>query len=127
MTGPMGVTGLARAIMDAAVGQYMCMGVASLDDMEIHGSFSPRHLAETIIGAMTVRTPGQLADLPFLSIVREVLGPPPGAGGRVGGVDYGGVWERRTSGWECVAGGVDPWRTEPRLPARLLYSPEKTE
>lgn len=62
----------------------------------------------------------QLDALPFLTIVREVYGPSPS------GCDYGAVWERRTSGWQCIAGSVMPPRDEhaPRLGCRVLYTPE---
>ena len=67
-----------------------------------------------------IDTMEQLDALPFLTIVREVYGPSPS------GCDYGAVWERRTSGWQCIAGSVMPPRDEhaPRLGCRVLYTPE---
>ena len=67
-----------------------------------------------------IDTMEQLDALPFLTIVREVYGPSPRA------CDYGAVWERRTSGWQCIAGSVMPPRDEhaPRLGCRVLYTPE---
>ena len=67
-----------------------------------------------------IDTVEQLDALPFLTIVREVYGPSPS------GCDYGAVWERRTSGWQCIAGSVMPPRDEhaPRLGCRVLYTPE---
>lgn len=83
---------------------------------------SPRDAAATLIArgwrppAQVIETPEELDTLPFLSIIREVFGPSP-----VAGCDYGGVWERRTSGWECIAAGVR--RDAPRFPAVVLYLP----
>lgn len=66
-----------------------------------------------------IETPEQLAALPFLSLVREMFGPSP-----VAQCDYGGVWERRTSGWQCLSGSLMPPGYEtPRLPARVLWAP----
>ena len=67
-----------------------------------------------------IDTMEQLDALPFLTIVREVYGRSPS------GCDYGAVWERRTSGWQCIAGSVMPPRDEhaPRLGCRVLYTPE---
>ena len=67
-----------------------------------------------------IDTMEQLDALPFLTIVREVYGPSPSA------CDYGAVWERRTSGWQCIAGSVMPPRDEhaPRLGCRVLYTPD---
>lgn len=70
--------------------------------------------------ASIICTEEQLAALPFLSLVREIYRPSPGSG-----TDYGGVWERRTSGWHAIAGSVmPPGYTSPRLPARLLWRAE---
>lgn len=67
----------------------------------------------------TVDTVEQLDALPFLALVREVLTPSP-----IAGCDYGGVWERRTSGWECLAASLMPPRhSTPRLPARVIWTP----
>lgn len=77
-----------------------------------------RHVTELIAEVLRPRieTVEQLDALPFLTIVREVYGP------SASGCDYGGVWERRTSGWECIAGTVMPPGYEsPRLPCRVLY------
>ena len=80
------------------------------------------HVAPLIDAALHPRidTLEQLDALPFLTIVREVYGPSPS------GCDYGAVWERRTSGWQCIAGSVMPPRDEhaPRLGCRVLYTPE---
>ncbi|NKY60402.1 hypothetical protein [Nocardia flavorosea] len=68
--------------------------------------------------ARVIETPEALDALPFLSIVREIVGPAP-----VSGCDYGAVWERRTSGWECIAAGIrHNWV---RFPARVLYVPDE--
>lgn len=70
--------------------------------------------------ATIVTTQDELAALPFLAIIREVFKPSPG-----NGLDYGGVYERRTSGWHSIAGtykdAVD--NGVPRLPCRVLYDP----
>lgn len=67
-----------------------------------------------------IETVEDLDELPFLSVVREVYRPSPS------GTNYGSVWERRTSGWQCIAGSVMPPGYEiPRFPARLLYHPER--
>jgi hypothetical protein len=67
-----------------------------------------------------VNTQGELDTLPFLAIIREIFKPSPG-----NGLDYGGVYERRTSGWHPIAGtykdAVD--NGAPRLPCRVLYNP----
>ncbi|AOT25810.1 hypothetical protein SEA_TORTELLINI_65 [Mycobacterium phage Tortellini] len=70
-----------------------------------------------------IETVEQLDALPFLTIVREVYGPSPS------GCDYGAVWERRTSGWQCIAGSVMLPRDEhrPRLGCRVLYAPEAVD
>jgi hypothetical protein len=67
-------------------------------------------------------TPEQIDALPFLSIIREVFKPSPGRG-----LDYGGVYERRTSGWHPIAGTYrDPAENgQPNLPCRVLYNPER--
>lgn len=82
------------------------------------------HRAAEIVAALHPRidTVDQLDALPFLTIVREVYGPSPS------GCDYGAVWERRTSGWHCIAGSVMPPRDEhaPRLGCRVLYHPESS-
>ncbi|WP_109527288.1 MULTISPECIES: hypothetical protein [Nocardia] len=63
-----------------------------------------------------IRTPEQLAALPFLTIIREIRRPAPS------GTDYGSVHERRTSDWHCIAGALpnDPIR----LPAVVIWDPE---
>lgn len=68
-----------------------------------------------------VSTVEELDALPFLSLVREIFGPSP-----VAGCDYGGVWERRTSGWEQIA-GINRGETTPKFPARVLWLPSDTE
>ena len=65
-------------------------------------------------GHRLIEFPEQLAVLPFLAIIREVINPSPS------GANYGAVWERRTSGWECIAGNAFR-RTEPQLPALVLW------
>jgi hypothetical protein len=89
------------------------------DCLNTEGSFD-RHLEAEWVKARTIETVEQLDTLPFLSIVREAYGPSPS------GTDYGAVWERRTSGWHCIAGSVMPPRDEyaPRLRCRVLYAPE---
>ncbi|WP_327139396.1 hypothetical protein [Nocardia sp. NBC_01327] len=67
-----------------------------------------------------IEFPEQLAVLPFLAIVREVIRSSPS------GANYGAVWERRTSGWECIAGSVDG-RTEPKLPVLVLWQSEVSD
>lgn len=68
-----------------------------------------------------VRTVEELDALPFLAVVREVFQPSPGSC-----TDYGGIWERRTSGWEQIAGTSSPPPVHsPRLPCRLLWHPEQ--
>lgn len=70
--------------------------------------------------ACTIRTVEQLAAVPFLGVVREVFRASP-----VGGVDYGGVWERRSSGWEALSGSVmPPGYGSPHLPALLVWHPD---
>jgi hypothetical protein len=87
------------------------------------GACTPEILATLIVQKLSVHrrieTVEQLDALPFLTIVREVYGP------SASGCDYGAVWERRTNGWECIAGTVMPPGYEsPRLPCRVLYRPE---
>lgn len=65
-----------------------------------------------------VSSEAELDALPFLSIVREIFAPSP-----VAGCDYGGVWERRTSGWQCIAANVHRDQPTPRLPALVLWTP----
>jgi hypothetical protein len=69
---------------------------------------------------LVVATQEQLDALPFLAIIREVFKPSPGRG-----LDYGGVYERRTSGWHAIAGTYkDPADNgAPKLPCRVLYNP----
>lgn len=70
----------------------------------------------------TIGTVAELDALPFLAIIREIFKPSPGKG-----LDYGGVYERRTSGWHCIAGAYTadgPHNGPPRLPCRLLWLPE---
>lgn len=66
----------------------------------------------------TISTPEQLDALPFLAVIREVFRDSPS------GVNYGGVYERRTSGWECIAGVYKDSSNNgtPRLPCRVLYA-----
>lgn len=74
-------------------------------------------VVEALDAARTITTPEQLDALPFLSVIREVFRDSPS------GANYGGVYERRTSGWECIAGVFKggPDNGQPRLPVRLLY------
>lgn len=66
-----------------------------------------------------ITTDADLDALPFLSLVREKYLPSP-----VSGTDYGGVWERRSPGWGCLAGSVmPPGHNRPRLPVTLLWMP----
>lgn len=62
-----------------------------------------------------IRTPEQLAALPFLTLIREIRRPAPS------GTDYGSVHERRASDWHCIAGAIP---SEPiRLPAVVIWEP----
>ena len=68
----------------------------------------------------TITTDAELDALPFLAVVREKFSPSPGSG-----CDYGGIWERRTSGWQCLAGSLmPPGYTCPHLPAAVLWEPK---
>lgn len=77
----------------------------------------PEHQASVVEAAHTITTKEQLDALPFLAVIREVFRNSPS------GKNYGGVYERRTSGWQCIAGVYKdgPDNGEPRLPVRLLY------
>lgn len=88
-----------------------------LDDGEITGQHAA-HVAATWREARTVRAVEELDALPFLTIIREVYGQSPS------GYDYGGVHERRTSGWECIAGVLRDTPNPIRLPALILWTPE---
>lgn len=68
-------------------------------------------------------TQEQLDALPFLAIIRELFKPSPGRG-----LDYGGVYERRTSGWHPIAGTYKDATDNgaPKLPCRVLYDPSLT-
>lgn len=82
------------------------------------------HVADAILaipGVAVVELPAKIttADeldaLPFLTVIREIR---PRCG-----VDYGGIYERRTSGWQCIAGTwVEPERNGgPTLPVMVLW------
>jgi hypothetical protein len=79
------------------------------------------HIAAAVTAGRTITTVEQLAALPFLSIIREIFKPSPGSG-----IDYGGVYERRTSGWHAIAGvysrGLD--NGAPRLSVLVIWNPE---
>lgn len=87
---------------------------------------NPEPLATKILAAAEehyrprVETVEQLDALPFLTVIREVFRPSPGSG-----TDYGGIYERRTSGWQCLAGAwVEPQRNgDPKLPVVVLWPP----
>lgn len=72
---------------------------------------------EALDADRTITTRQQLDTLPFLAVIREVFRDSPS------GANYGGVYEHRTSGWECIAGAFKdgPDNGQPRLPVRLLY------
>lgn len=63
-----------------------------------------------------ISTEDQLDALPFLTVIREVRPLRKG-------IDYGGIYERRTSGWQCIAGTwVEPERNgPPMLPVMVLW------
>lgn len=64
----------------------------------------------------------ELASLPLLSVVREGFNQSPF------GADYGGVWERRRSGWKHLSGNVsDASSHGPSLPVWLLWHPRWRE
>lgn len=77
-------------------------------------------MADAVIEAIPelpakITTADELDALPFLTVIREIR---PRCG-----VDYGGIYERRTSGWQCIAGTwVEPERNgPPTLPAMVLW------
>lgn len=62
-----------------------------------------------------ITTADELDALPFLTVIREIRPRR--------GIDYGGIYERRTSGWQCIAGTwVEPERNGgPTLPVMVLW------
>lgn len=63
-----------------------------------------------------ISTQEQLDALSFLTVIREIRPLRKG-------IDYGGIYERRTSGWQCIAGTwVEPERNGlPMLPVMVLW------
>lgn len=76
------------------------------------------HVAASWQEARTVRTVEELDALPFLTLIREVYAPSPS------GNDYGGVYERRVTEWECIAGVFHEEQIPIHLPALILWTPE---
>lgn len=100
--------------IDGEALDYSADNDAATQIAELHAA----HVAATWREARTVRTVEELDALPFLTIIREVYGPSPS------GYDYGGVHERRTSGWECIAGVLRDTPNPIRLPALVVWMPE---
>jgi len=79
-----------------------------------------QHIQDEWLKARTITTAEQLDQLPFLTLIREQFRPAPS------GADYGGVYERRTTGWTALAGVfIDAADNgEPRLPVQVIYHPD---
>ncbi|KLO25882.1 hypothetical protein ABW16_21450 [Mycolicibacter heraklionensis] len=84
---------------------------------------APTHVANLIAQAAEehyrprIETVEQLDALPFLAIIRETNAQRPSD------IDYGAVWERRASGWKCIAGVGGEFAAQPQLGCVVLWSP----
>ena len=90
------------------------------------GDNHPGHVAAAVLEVLqpeVITTQERLDELPFLSVIREVFRNSPS------GANYGGLYERRTSGWHCVAGAYkdSPDNGTPKLPCRVLWNPTEEQ
>lgn len=122
-----------RALLDEYLEAYTHAPFQEVRDVDLFGPImqqTPEDIASVLLVAINrlsatiIETQEQLDSLPFLAIIREVFKPSPGRG-----VDYGGVYERRTSGWHPISGTYrDPADNgAPKLPCRVLYNPDLTQ
>ena len=100
-------------------GPYVDRSMGDIDG-EVNMLAVAAAVADALEDARTITTTEHLDALPFLSVVREIFRTSPS------GADYGGLYERRTSGWHPVAGvykGAADNGFSPKLPCRFLWVP----